>query len=377
MSPRIKKILIIIAAVLVVVFVVLIIYNLFFKKQPVTPPSSPGEIPPITEIAPETKERLVALTEETVLGAGLNTYGKINYVAWDGAINQMDQDGQSKTKLGTVASEKISRVEFSPDGKKISLRQTLPSGQNRYLIFDLETKTIKALPPNMEASAFEPHGSKMVLVLLDKGLPAGRQGLRQLVITDDQAKTTIIASTKIPDVMLDWPTSNLIALTTRPSGLAYGLLYLADIKTKKINRIIANTYGLTALFSPVGDKVLVSKTDENGLGLELKVLDLIKKTEKTVDLFSLPEKCAWAQDNRSLFCSRFETNNEFVMPDDYYKGKLRPGTETIVKINTETGEQKEIIKIPTDATTMFLSTDESNLFFINKIDGRLYRLTLN
>ncbi len=369
MSSRIKKILIITAVILVVIFVVLIIYNLFFKKQPLTPPSSPGEIPPITEIAPETKERLIALTEETVLGAGLSPDGKINYLAWDGAINQIDPDGQSNTKLGTVASEKISRVEFSGDGKKISLRQTLPSGQNRYLIFDLEAKTIKALPQNMEASAFEPKGSKIAMVLLDKGL-------RQLVIVDDQAKTTAIASTKIPDVMLDWPTSNLIALTTRPSGLAYGLLYLADIKTKKINHIIGNTYGLTALFSPVGDKVLVSKTDDNGLNLKLDVLDLIKKTEKKMDLFTLPEKCVWAQDNRSLFCSRFETNNEFVMPDDYYKGKLRPGSETIVKINIETGEQKEIIKIPTDATAMFLSTNETYLFFINKIDGRLYRLTL-
>ena len=369
MSPRIKKILIITAVILVVIFLVLIIYNLFFKKPATISPPTTTEIPPITEIAPETKERLIALTEESVLGAGLNPDGKINYVAWDGAINQIDSDGQNKTKLGTVASEKISRVEFSGDGKKISLRQTLPSGQNRYLIFDLENKTIKALPQNMEASAFEPHGSKIAMALLDKGL-------RQLVIADDQAKTTTIASTKIPDLMLAWPTSNTIALTTRPSGLAYGLLYLTDVKTKKINRVIGNTYGLTVLFSPAGDKILVSKTDENGLNLEIKVVDLIKKTEKTVALFSLPEKCAWAQDNRSLFCSRFETNNEFVMPDDYYKGRLRPGTETIVKINTETGEQKEIIKIPTDAAAMFLSADETYLFFINKIDGRLYRLTI-
>ncbi|MEK7078415.1 MAG: hypothetical protein AAB911_02495 [Patescibacteria group bacterium] len=369
MSHRIKKILIITAVILVIVFVILVIYNLFFKKRPVTPPPSPGEIPEISELVPETKERLIALTEESVLGAGLNPDGKINYVAWDGAINQIDQDGQSKTKLGTVASEKISRVEFSDDGKKISLRQTLPSGQNRYLIFDLENKTIKALPQNMEASAFEPRGSKIAMALLDKGL-------RQLVVVDDQAKTTTIASIKIPDLMLVWPTSNTIALTTRPSGLAYGLLYLVDIKTKKINRIIGNTYGLTALFSPVGDKVLVSKTDENGLNLEIKVLDLIKKTEKRMDLFSLPEKCLWVQDNRSLFCSRFETDNEFMMPDDYYKGKLRPGAETIVKINIETGEQKDIIKIPTDATDLLLSANEAYLFFINKIDGRLYRLTL-
>ena len=95
-----------------------------------------------------------------------------------------------------------------------------------------------------------------------------------------------------------------------------------------------------------------------------------------MDLFSLPEKCVWAQDNRSLFCSRFEADNEFIMPDDYYKGRLRSGSETIVKINIETGEQKEIIKIPTDATAMFLSANEAYLFFINKIDGRLYRLTL-
>ena len=52
-------------------------------------------------------------------------------------VNELNQEVWN-VYLINMSSEKISQVEFSDDGKKISLRQTLPSGQNRYLIFDIE-----------------------------------------------------------------------------------------------------------------------------------------------------------------------------------------------------------------------------------------------
>ena len=64
------------------------------------------------------------------------------------------------------------------------------------------------------------------------------------------------------------------------------------------------------------------------------------------------------------------------MPDDYYKGKIESSAEEIVKMNLDTGENKKIISADFDAHNLFLSKDETYLFFINKKDGRLYRLTL-
>ena len=92
----------------------------------------------------------------------------------------------------------------------------------------------------------------------------------------------------------------------------------------------------------------------------------------------MPEKCTWAQDERTVFCSVFKVNDpdSFVMPDDYYKRRVRSDGEEIVRISTETGQTQKVIDGSFDASNLFLMPDESYLFFINKIDGRLYRLSL-
>ena len=91
----------------------------------------------------------------------------------------------------------------------------------------------------------------------------------------------------------------------------------------------------------------------------------------------MPEKCAWSQDERVVFCGVIKIGeSDYVMPDDYYKRRVRANGEEIVRINMETGQIQKVIEGVFDATNLFLAPDENYLFFVNKIDGRLYRLTL-
>lgn len=371
-----KKILIALAVMLGLVFMGLLVYYFFFKKITLLPPTSPPEdLLGGGVAAPAEKERLVALTQETVLGAAVvndteSTDQKITYVAWDGVINQIDFSGGNKNKIGLVAVERIGAVAVSPNGRLIGIKYALASGQNRYLVYDTQNKSLKALPTDTIGLSLSPRGDEVMILS-----PEGNKYkivTAQANLTDPKSVTV----TPIPDLVLDWHSENSVALTTRPSGLAWGLLYNLDLKTKKTSRILGNVYGLTSLFSPSGKKVLIAETAEGGFDLRLKSINLEKNTLVAINEFTLPEKCAWSQDDRTLFCGVIKTSNDYIMPDDYYKRKIKSSGEAITRINLDTGQKQKVIEGVFDAANLFLAPDESYLFFINKIDGRLYRLTL-
>lgn len=372
MTAKTKKILKITGIALAIIFVGLLIYYIFFKK-PAAEPVSPGEgIPPITEegVEPGKVSRLIAITEEAVLGANLSPENKIIYMAWDGTVNEINYDGGEKSKLGLVSADRIGEVLVSKNGSKIIARQTLPSGANRFLLFDSEKKSLKTLPEGIKTLSFSPNGEQLITGSLEGGV------YKINVSKSDGSETKNVASTKIPDLILDWYTDNSIAFKTKPSGFAQGIVYAFDLKTKKTSRVLGSIYGLTGKFSPSGKKLLFSQTDSTGRGNALKSLNLDKKTESFIRIMSIPDKCAWSNDNRTLFCGVINTESDPVMPDDYYKGKIESDNEDIVRINLDIGQTQKIISGTMDAYKLFLSPDESYLFFINKIDGRLYRLTL-
>ncbi len=373
MSLKTKKILIIVSVILALVFVGLAIYYFFFKEKPtIVPPGAGGEVPIFTgEVTPQAERKLIALTTEAVLGANGGDDNKIVYVAWDGAINKIDFKGQAKEKLGVIAADRIGRAEVSKNGARVLVKQTLASGQNRFVVFDSDKKSLRSLPQNTQTAALSPDGGEVLMLV-----PGTKSFEKNIISLDSSGKNINIATTKIPDLVLEWPGDKFIALKTKPSGLAFGLLYLLDPKTKKTERIFGSAYGLTVKFSQSNKNLLYSQTQSSGFGLKLAALDLAKKTVKNLNIFTLPEKCAWSQDDRTVYCSVIKTEESYVMPDDYYKGKIESSAEEIVKMNLDTGENKKIISANFDASNLFLSKDETYLFFINKKDGRLYRLTL-
>ena len=372
-----KKILIILAAVLTLTLVGLAVYYIFFKKT--GGPSLPREeISPLTEeLAPEAKERLIPITEEAVLAASLvgsNTATgteKIIYAAWDGSVNQINYNGQDKNKIGLAAVERIGEVKISPNGELLSFRYGLATGLNRYLIYNIASRSLKTLPQNVMGVSFGPSSEILLLTI-------GSGGAKIIQSSADLSKNKEITTSKIPDLVLDWYNENSVALKTRPSGLAQGILYLLDLKTKKTKRVMGGVYGLTSNFSPSGKKVLISQTDADGFSLQAAAINLEKNTQRNLNLFTLPEKCAWSQDERVVFCSVIKADRaeNYIMPDDYYKRRVRSNGEEVIRVNLETGQVQKIMANVFDATNLFLSPDESYLFFINKIDGRLYRLTL-
>lgn len=371
MSSRTKKILIIVSVVLVIIFIGLLIYNWLFKPAvpAITPPGN-AEIPlAVPGNADQTVQRLVALTQEAVLGVALTQNSQITYVAWDGTINQLGFDGGAPTKINSLPQESTGTIIFSPNGLDFVAKQTLPSGTERYILFDSSSNSLKSLPANIQSISFNPTGQQLLISLSENGIS------RLVTANIKDLKNTTLTTSKIPDLVLGWE-KGFITLKTRPSGLATGILYTLDPKTKKTSRVLGGIYGLTASFSPSNKKILYSQTDADGRNLQLNVVDLAKNKEQNLNIISLPEKCAWLADDRTLYCGDISGLDDFIMPDDYYKRKLSTTSTNILKINLDTAQVDNIISGGFDAVNLMPSADGTYLFFVNKIDGRLYRLTL-
>ncbi len=96
---------------------------------------------------------------------------------------------------------------------------------------------------------------------------------------------------------------------------------------------------------------------------------------------ALVSKVVWSRDNQTLF---YALPNAFaesdVLPNDYFSRPIHT-KDTFWKLNTTTGKNERLIPLENlhealDATDLFLSEDESTLFFTDRVSGKLYHLSL-
>jgi hypothetical protein len=92
-------------------------------------------------------------------------------------------------------------------------------------------------------------------------------------------------------------------------------------------------------------------------------------------------KCVWSADSKYLFCALpGDISENAILPNDWQEGKLRTA-DTFWKIEVSSGKKARLIETKKiygsfDALNPFLSKDEKTLFFVNKVDGKLYKLSL-
>jgi len=202
-------------------------------------------------------------------------------------------------------------------------------------------------------------------------------GVTGIIRTFSDNKMSIVFNYPFTEWLSQWANNKDIYLTTKASYSVNGSVFLLNTTNKTISKVFGGVKGLTTLVNSDGSSVLYSYT--TGKGPELGVFDVAKHTTKDLELYGLPEKCIWAKDNINVYCAlpSVITGNQY--PDYWYQG-LVSFDDYFVKINTETGSTSTIAnstnETPIDGTHLFLSDDESMLFFTNKKDATLWELNL-
>jgi hypothetical protein len=369
-----KKILIILIILLIIVIGILVVYNFFLKKEPAI---SPGTETPSQTRRPSLSTQIKAISQESVLGTTIDGQKVKYYTVSNGNVFESSFDGSGLTRISSNLLPGLLKVLWSANKDKV-IAVFEDKGQTKKYFYDYNTGVSTALDRNIRWVSWSPHQDKIAYQYYN----SQTQDNNISIANPDGSEWTNILPTRMKNLIVEWPSPNKVSLRTRPSGLAQSVVYLIDLTNNNFEKILNETYGLTVLWSPLADKILFSETDNQGKNLKLKIADLTKSTIKELNLVTLPEKCVWSQDNRTLFCAVPKSISKLaVLPDDYYKGKISLADD-FWRINLDSEEATQIFKAEDeestayDAQELLLSPQEDYLLFINKKDGLLYSLKL-
>ncbi len=179
---------------------------------------------------------------------------------------------------------------------------------------------------------------------------------------------TGIFSSSFTEWLPQFPSQNLVTLTTKPSTSVPGHLFFLDPKTRALTRVLSNINGLTTLTNHDGSSVLYAEI-KNG-SPELAVYNVSKKETRILAPQTLPEKCVWESKGIIVYCAVPQVLPRAQYPDQWYQGLLS-FSDDIWKIDTKTGATEKLFtpSKELDIINLAISSNDTYILFMNKITG--------
>jgi peptidoglycan hydrolase-like protein with peptidoglycan-binding domain len=172
-----------------------------------------------------------------------------------------------------------------------------------------------------------------------------------------------------------WPNEKTITMTTKASGFVKGFMFNLDTKTGEMKKVLSDIYGLTTNTNPDITKILFSKSSDRSLVFGMH--DIKDGKNYSLNVNTLPEKCAWSPTGGTIYCGVPRILPGGVYPDDWYQGTIHT-SDQIVRIDPTQLYDNEILVDPEDEgvriDVMNIQTDSNERYtaFIDKTTNILY-----
>lgn len=327
---------------------------------------------------PSSEEKIEAVSDESILAPTLTPNGQFvrYYSKTTGNAFELDFFTEEKKTLSAKNLQGLKSVSWSPDTTKTISEFSTGENSSKFSLYDYVQKKDSPLNENISAVSWQNNGkiiyqySDLKNASLNVADPDGSDWHK---LADVPTKKLIIAPI---------PMSGLISFWNRPDSFSETFLQSVSPLSKEKKDLIKGYFGADFLWSPDGSMILESTVDKKGGSrMQLGVTNSSGQDYRSLGIPTLVTKCAWSKDSRSVYCAQPTSIPEnAIMPNDYQEQKFTTN-DTFWKIDVSTGEKTRLvdlkeIKAAYDATSLFLSSNESLLFFINRVDGKLYRITL-
>ena len=376
-----KKIFIISTSLLALVLIFWGVYYLAFRETaPKTVTKKEDSKKSIEEEQPkEIKSDILPITDEAVLGATISERGtNIKYYSKaTGKTYQIDFDGQKKKSLSTDELLGLIDVIWSPAKTRV-LSKFISGSDVHYSFYDYVESRGVALPESVTAAVWQ-NDNKIIYFYHDKV-----SGKKILSIADPDGKnwSNITEVGKGEFLAAPIPKSGLISFWNSPDAYTETILQSITAIGGEKKTILSGKFGADYLWSPNGENILVSYLNEKGsAGIQLAVTNNKGGELKNLGIPTWVSKCVWSKDGESVYYALPGLIPEAsVLPNDYDQGKFTT-QDTFWKVNIKTGKKERFVDLEKtngkfDATKLFLNESETQLFFINKIDGKLYKIDI-
>lgn len=301
----------------------------------------------------------------------ISTIPVVSYVEKvTGHIYQYNLKTKTPKRVSNTTIPTIHEAFFNTDSSKAIYRYESDNKINTYLV-TIGKELGDFIPTNITNLSVSKNKDSFFYLIKTKN---GSTGYVQYF---DNTKPKVVLESSFSEWMPQFISNQTIYLTTKASGSREGYLYSLNTSTGTITKLFGNIIGLTTLANNDGSLVLASSSKDSGP--ELQILDVKKHSTTTISLAGLPEKCIWSNDEVHIYCAIPKNIPSGEYPDSWYQG-LVSFDDKFVKINTTNSEITSLYdgqaKEPLDATGLFFDSKEENLFFINKIDSKLWSLNL-
>jgi len=370
---------------IVLIFLVLValiagafaVYYFFFKKPGVTVHEP---VPGTEQPAPE-GENIVAIDEKlkgisatpAVSPVATADGARVLYAGKTNGIFEVDFNGGNQKETTFTPLKNLYKIFWSKDRNEFAAVYANPDGRKTFY-YNTQTKQTSPYDTHIDSLAFSPTENKLAYHYQETG-----GGINNISVADPSgANASTVINTRLQEARISWITQSEVALSTAPSGLAPNLLWVLNVSSQKLSTVLTDMYGLTTIWAPDGERFLFSQTSQKGKGLSLSVADKKGLSVKKLTPTTLPEKCVFAKDQKSIVCAAPIIVPDIVWPDDYYKN-LYNAQEQLWRINLVSGKKEMLYEFAAtgfDAANLILSPQEDILVFLNKKDGLLYSVKL-
>ena len=359
-----KKYLKITAVILILTAIGFGIYY-FFKKSPVAQDFLSGVFPGTFKagkeagVQPIAGEKLNTLTQDPIFDYWINSKtGNIYYLTPVGQVIRVS--GGQEELINSQTLPRLNQVLASNDGTLAIAKFSYPDFPT-FSIFDTVTNAWRPLPSETIAAAWSPAGE---IAYLDN------KSLKTINLTNQKIAEVLKLTQK--EAELYWQSNSKILLTN-------GLLS-SELESQIWSINLANKT-ITPFLSEVG--LAVKWSDDGKFGLRLKnvnrtpLLGLIDENGQTLaelTFVTLPSKCLIKE--KKIYCAVPKNLPERVnLPEDYYK-KAVYFEDGFYLIDLNTGGVSTIFIPDSPIDAEHLELDNNKLLFKNRLDEKLYQLTL-
>jgi hypothetical protein len=362
------------------------IYRLSFYKPEETAQIKKEEPAPVIPIEPAKKDaaKITSISDEAVLSPTLAPDGlSIKYYSQkSGQAYQIDLDGTNKKSLSDKDLIGLSSAIWSPDKTKVITKFIDSGGNVQFYYYNYSTGVSTPLKKNLDEVSWDSLSNKIFYKYYD---PASKE--RTLNIADpDGTNWKKLADLSYRNVAIaPVPKSGVVSFWNKPGSQAETDMESIPIIGGNKKAIFKGKFGADYLWNSSGTNILVSHVDiKGGSKMQLALLNFNGGEYINLGVPTFVSKCAWSADNKTVFYSLpGNIQSTAVLPDEYNNNTIST-SDTFWRIDIASKQPERIVELedlqkintPFDATNLFLSSDDGYLFFVNKLDGKLYRLSL-
>lgn len=374
-----KKIFVASFILLVVVLLFLGIYNFAFKKEAAQTAEQKQAIVEEPKTSKNLKEpsKLTVVSDEAVLSPFFDKKSETitYYSAKDGTVWKINPNGKGKQQISDVKLDGLKNVYWSPDHSKV-VTMFEKNGQITFFEYDYALQKGLQLKSGLDTVVWDNLGTKIFYKYYDAGKQertlniANPDGSGWQKITDLEFKNVSIAPV---------PSTAAVSYWNYPSANEKTKFYAVSATGGEPKVVLGEKYGADYLWSPDGTQALVSSLSDKDRKMTALGIVSAGGEYKDLGIPTLVSKCVWSIDGKTIYYALpGDIPDSAVMPDDYQNKKFFTD-DTYWKMDVATGKKERIIDASSingkhDSTNLFLSATEDALYFVNRVDGKLYKI---